>query len=897
MVRFDDPCSSVSGALNYFAVHMGKDDYLTQGGLLRMVWYGRGAEKLGLDGVVQEEAFARLCAGKHPETGKKMTVREKANRRVCYFAQISAPKDVSIAFLIGQDKRIEEWWRDSVQETLREIEAVTETRVRGGGKDDEDRVTGNMVGAVVTHDVSRSLDPQLHTHLCVMNVTYDEVEKRWKGVQPSNFYRYQSFFREVSYNKLAQRMKAGGYEIEPSRLMGFDIKGFPDSLRKQFSKRRDEILEKAAEVGATSQDSLQAIASNTRAAKQNVSAAELRSAWEKECGDSLEVIERVIREAKSRSPVNVGSSRHEALDYAEEHLFERQSVVNERFLLREALETGRGAVDLGELRGEIGRRVARGSLIRHENELTSRAALEMESEFIHWARSKWDKYGRMGDDQVVPGGLNPAHRKAVQAILRCRNRVIVLQGDAGTGKTTSLKEVVKGIEAAGGAVFACAPSSKATAELRDELTPGAETIQYLLVNRQLQQNIANRVIIVDEAGLLSVRQMRDLCRLAKTNNNRLILVGDIKQHTSVEAGDALRAIQKYSEVETVRLTEIIRQKDPAYRKAVELLAAKQPYKAFVQLEKMGEVHPFQTAQALFDQAAQDYVQTITSGQSCLAIAPVWSEIEKFTEAVRDRLRDGSLLTGEDREVLVTTSFRWTTAQRKRAGSYKPGDMLQFHRETTAFAKDEAVRMVKVQGERLVVERENGERIAFDPKRVHSFDVGEARKIPVAVGEKLLVQGNLKGSHIKNGEIVEIAGFGEGGSIQLKDGRSVPGTFRQYTHGYATTSHAAQGRTVDRGLLILGEAGIKAANLRQAYVSNSRFRERQTIYTTDVKRAKNSMATDMDRKLAHELREKQIREWRVVEELVIDGNAWRAVRERAKLLLGRAVKIGGMRHAA
>jgi conjugative relaxase-like TrwC/TraI family protein len=108
MVRFDDPCSSVSGALNYFAVHMGKDDYLTQGGLLRMVWYGRGAEKLGLDGVVQEEAFARLCAGKHPETGKKMTVREKANRRVCYFAQISAPKDVSIAFLIGQDKRIEE---------------------------------------------------------------------------------------------------------------------------------------------------------------------------------------------------------------------------------------------------------------------------------------------------------------------------------------------------------------------------------------------------------------------------------------------------------------------------------------------------------------------------------------------------------------------------------------------------------------------------------------------------------------------------------------------------------------------------------------------------------------------------------------------------------------------
>src|SRR5579863_3868374 len=256
---------------------MGKRDYLAQGGQLQMVWVGQGAEKLGLRGEVQVEHFTRLCAGKHPETGKKLTVREKANRRVCYFGQISPPKDVSIAFLIGGDKRIEQWWQESVQETLREIEAVTETRVRGSGRRDEDRITGNMVAAVVTHDASRGLDPQLHTHLCVMNVTYDEVEKRWKGVQPSNFYRYQSFFREVSYNKLARRMREGGYELERSRTIGFDIKGFPETVRKKFSKRRDAILERAAELGVSDQDSLQAITSKTRAEKQKVSPAELRS--------------------------------------------------------------------------------------------------------------------------------------------------------------------------------------------------------------------------------------------------------------------------------------------------------------------------------------------------------------------------------------------------------------------------------------------------------------------------------------------------------------------------------------------------------------------------------------------------------------------------------------------
>ena len=410
----------------------------------------------------------------------------------------------------------------------------------------------------------------------------------------------------------------------------------------------------------------------------------------------------------------------------------------------------------------------------------------------------------------------------------------------------------------------------------------------------------NRIIIVDEAGLLSVRQMRDLCRLAHANNNRLILVGDIKQHRSVEAGDALRAVQKYCEVETVRLTKIQRQSDPAYRKVVEFLASKKPYAAFGQLEKLGEVHESRNPLSLFERAAQDYLQTITAGKSCLAIAPVWSEIEAFTGVVREKLKANGLVSGPEHEVIVTSSFGWTTAQRKRVENYKPGHVLQFHRETTAFNKDEAVRMVEVRGERLVVERENGDRWAFDPKRVHDFDVGEARKIAIAKGERLLMKGNLKAAKVKNGDIVEVVGFDPDGSIRLKDGRTLPKSFRQYTHGYATTSHAAQGRTVDRGILILGDAGIRAADLQQAYVSNSRFREQQTIYTTNVKAAKDAMATDTDRKLAHELREKRVREWRVIEGLVADGDAWRAERQRviaATQGQTEGLEPGGMHYAA
>jgi conjugative relaxase-like TrwC/TraI family protein len=135
MVRFDKPCCRKSSALRYFSNHMAKQDYLTEKGEVEMAWCGQGSERLGLSGQVNETDFARICDGLHPLTQDKLMVRNNgANRRVCYFGQISAPRDVSIAYLVGGDRRIAGWWQESVKETLREIEGVTATRVHEGNK-------------------------------------------------------------------------------------------------------------------------------------------------------------------------------------------------------------------------------------------------------------------------------------------------------------------------------------------------------------------------------------------------------------------------------------------------------------------------------------------------------------------------------------------------------------------------------------------------------------------------------------------------------------------------------------------------------------------------------------------------------------------------------------------
>ena len=222
-----------------------------------------------------------------PFTDKKLTPRDNGqNRRVCYFGQISAPKDVSIAHLVGGDSRIANWWQESVKETLKEIEGVTSTRVRLGGAI-EDRPTSNMVAAVVTHDASRALDPQLHTHVCVMNVTHDPVENRWKAVEPRGFFKYQSYLREVSYNKLAEKMKEGGYEIEKARSGGFNITGFPADLREDFSKRREEIERVADVLKTRNQDVMQSIATRTRATKTHLKPGDLKDRWLTEAAPHL----------------------------------------------------------------------------------------------------------------------------------------------------------------------------------------------------------------------------------------------------------------------------------------------------------------------------------------------------------------------------------------------------------------------------------------------------------------------------------------------------------------------------------------------------------------------------------------------------------------------------------
>ena len=845
MVRFDRPCTRLHGAMGYFAEHMAKQDYLTERGQVEMTWYGDGAEKFGTLGTRSRSSFRSCMCWPRSLYGCQVDPRDNGkNRRACYFGQISAPKDVSIACLVAGDARIHEWWDESVKETLKEIEGVIATRVRMAGAITE-RETGNMVAAVVTHDTSRALDPQLHTHVCVMNVTYDSVEHRWKAVEPRGFYKYQSYLREVSYNKLAEKMKAGGYRIEKTRSGSFNIEGMSTDLREQFSKRREKIEQVADDRKTRNQDVMQSIAIKTRAAKVHLQPDELKARWLAESAAHLPDIRDVVTAAK---PVErPGISAKEPLAMAEKHLFERNSAVDERVLLREALIAGRGDISLKDLRAALTSRLKKGDVVQADRMITNRPTLAMERATIGWVIRGKGSLPPMGQFRKSDA-LSPEQSNAAEKLLSSKDRAVVLIGDAGAGKSTTLPVIIQGIHETGNLTFACAPSSGAAQELQEKLNIQADTVQQLLVNERLQERITGRTIIVDEAGLLSIVQLYELTQLAERRKCRLLLVGDIKQHHSVEAGDALRALQKYAEIETVRLKEIHRQETEEYRKVVRLLAGGKTHAAFGRLDQLGGVREEKDWKKLTEAAAATYVEKTQAGESCLVISPVWSEVNAVTAALRDRLKEEGFLGSQERHYKSVQSMQWTRSLKTQVSNYQIGDVLTFHMEGGGFSKHEMVTVAAKEASGLTVERANGTQTFLDPKQQCHFDVGLARTLAIAPGEKLLVRSNFSPARLRNGDMVTVSEVKEDGSLLLQDGRIIPQHFRQFTHGYATTSHAAQGKTVDHGILVLGEKGFQAANLKQAYVSNSRFRQSQTVFTTNKDAAFDAMGREAERLL-------------------------------------------------
>ncbi len=242
----------MTGGDGYAQRHLQQSDYYDQSRTVEGKWHGRGAELLGLKGEVTSEDFEAVRQGLDPQTGEFLRQRHSADRiasngeeqgkaRSLYDMTFSAPKSVSVMAIVGGDERLVAAHGTAVREALEEAEKYSAARVRLAGLN-ENRATGNWIVASYTHDTSRQLDPQLHTHAVAANLTYDGTEGRWKALQASGLYERRGYLTEVYRNALAREVRALGYEIENrhdvrGRDKGFEITGFTQDLLDKYSQR------------------------------------------------------------------------------------------------------------------------------------------------------------------------------------------------------------------------------------------------------------------------------------------------------------------------------------------------------------------------------------------------------------------------------------------------------------------------------------------------------------------------------------------------------------------------------------------------------------------------------------------------------------------------------------
>lgn len=928
------PSTSSEGAKRYFGEGLTRSDYYLEGQEIAGMWGGKGAERLGLSGQVEAASYFALCDNRNPQTGERLTPRQKDNRRVGYDWTFSAPKAVSVLYELFGDKRILQAFQDSYRESLAEAEAEMKTRVRSGGKN-EDRLTGNMVWAEFVHFTARPVNsrpsPHLHAHCYVFNATFDEVENRWKASQQGDLKRDADYWEAAFHARLAKRLNDLGYPTVKDGT-SFTLAGLPKSITNKFSERRNEIERKAAEKGIFDAEGKHAIGYYGREHKTlDQGKAELRAEW----AARLEPNEREALETVKSGGGRLGRSiaAEEAILYAMDHSFERVSALAEKRLKAEALRYGVGSV-LPEQVGGVSRRDDVVSIdVSGQRMMTTRKVLYEEVRMLRFARDGHDCFEPLSIGNAPLIGLSEEQKDAARQILHCRDRVVGIRGGAGTGKTRMMKATIEAIE--NGApdpsgfyskVFVFAPSAQASrGVLRAEGFANAETLERLLVDEKLQNETRGQVLWVDEAGMLSTRSMQRLFEVARQQECRIILSGDYRQHASVEAGDSMRLLESEAGVRFAKLTKIQRQKNPAYRKAVEEISrgtAIGARKGFDRLDKMGAV-----VEAVGDDRHRmlvaDYLEAVGDGKSALIIAPTHAEGDRLTGELRSSLRERGVL-GEEREFVMRKPTNWTDAQKQDGRNYETGMVVEFHQSTSgirqrANGKRETVggfergaRAVVIKGgESVWLQREDGTRSFLPTDQSARFQVYVTGKMQIAAGDRISVtknghaygEDNGKPIRLNNGDSFAVEGFTMYGDICLSNGKVLPKDYGHVEYGYVDTSYASQGKTVDRVFIAVGNESRSAAGQQQWYVSVSRGREACKVYVDSKEDIRDAIGRKGERMSAVELVGHGVRERAGIYETLVERNRlWRFVKERA-VAIAEALRLrrsqsspqrGGMR---
>ncbi len=870
-----------------------KQNYWSRDAQVYSEWQGRLAQEWGLRGSVGAQEFARLSEGQHPENGAQLVKHQPAKtyeneygkeitsveHRAGWDATFSAPKSVSLTALVGGDERVRMAHRESVRVALGELERYTQARI---GNIHAPETTGKFMAASFEHDTARPVDgyaaPQLHTHAVIFNLTERE-NGQTRALQERSLFQSQQYATSVYRSALAMRLQELGYQIERGKHGQPEIKGYTQEYLDASSPRREQIKRHLQEIGREGAGAAQVAAHRTRDSKEIHSPEEVLQRHRELAAQHGHQADRVVAQAREHAQIHACRSEkteqqteRQALTYARNHVFERSAVQDERSILQAAISRSMAQATYEQVRHEFAQRVQRGEFLavapvegRAAPLYTTAEMVRMEREIVGWMQSGNQR--TYNDPMLVSPSLriatedchtelSRAQREVVDDIFVSREKIVGLDGLAGTGKTTTLAVIREGVEAEGYKVEGFAPTSRAAQKLA-EAGIQTSTLQRHLARGQQPDTGEKKLYVLDESSLASTRQMHDFLERLHARD-RVLLVGDTRQHEAVEAGRPFAQLQEAG-MRTMRLEDIVRQKDTELKQAVEQLAHGQIGAAIESLDRQGRVHEVKGHEERIAAIAREYAK---SPQGTLVVSPDNLSRTEINQRIHAELQAHGAVSGDERSVrTLVPRQEMTGADRSWVQQYQIDDILRYSRSSreTGIQKGEYTRVtgIDAQNNRLTVLRVDGSETTYDPRRQMGVAVYREQEKVFSVGDRIQFTAPNHELKIANRELVTVENIASDGAMRLKldNGRSMdyePQRHPHLDHGYAVTSHSSQGQTADRVLIHVDTelAAKDLLNSRMAYVSVSRGQWDAQIFTNDRRKLPQALGHDASHQCAH-----------------------------------------------
>ena len=847
-----------------------KDDYYTRGDrdlASDSQWQGNGAQRLHLSGPVDSQQFQQLLHGQTPDGNNLHGRKIDPNKhRAATDYTFSAPKSVSIAALIQKDKRVIAAHDQAVKIALEVLEArYAQTRIRRGPGIRERVQTGNIIAATFRHETSREQDPQLHTHCVVINATQLE-DGKWQSMANEEMLNNKKLLGEIYQNELAYQLRQIGYEIEPQGNGLFECKGYDKPLLELFSTRSQQIesyierweaaLKEQGGKPLHAKQKRQATLA-TRLRKKTVPRKVLLEGWH-----------RAIDTSEIHLPNLPEQTHEEALDNRAtqaategvNHAAERESVFKREKAERFALEHHLGEQPFAELQNAM----TEAGLIAAKDRYTTQSAIARELETIELMKSGQCQVEAVANPVQVlqqtqaEKTLTIGQYKAILDTATSTDQFMAWQGVAGAGKTYSLKLLSHLATEQGYEVTGYAPSAQAANVLETEASIESTTVARLLHSQTQTTPISqpkNKAIwIVDEAGLLSAKDAHALLTKAHQNNARVILVGDTRQLSAVEAGNPFKSLQSAG-LKTAYLEESRRQKTDALKTAVVCLAAGEQTEGLEKLDNAGMVRELKTPELRHQAITLDYLSLPAEARKkTLILSGTNAERLALTTQLRTALQnEGSL--GIDMFTLQSLRSRdLTAAQMKYACVYEMGDVVvpvrDYHRYGMKRREQYSVIARDLASNRLTLQGADGQPFTFDPATCADKTTYTVQRIAIAPGDQLRWTRNEAIKGVRNGQMVTVEAIDTNGTATLTTSKGdAPGeaiavdlTGQQYLdYALVSTTYSSQGKTADQVLADIDSTLSKEG----LYVAVSRAKTNLSLYTGDkqqlYKRAQRSSA--------------------------------------------------------